>query len=84
MNIFAAASHHLCFFSNDFPRLFTTYARCRPLSAQGRASVGTALEKHEYFCNGFPRLFTTYARYRSLSAESRASVEAAPEGLNAS
>ncbi len=34
MNIFAAAFHHLCFFSNDFPRLFTTYARCRLLSAE--------------------------------------------------
>ena len=42
MNIFATTFHHLCFFSNDFPRLFTTYARYRSLSAKDRASVGAA------------------------------------------
>ena len=40
MNIFATTFHDLCFFSNNFPRLFTTYARCRSLSAEDRASVG--------------------------------------------
>ena len=62
-------------------RLFTTYARCRSLSAEGleknnfreifysRQAAKVAKEKHEYFCSGFSRLFTTYARYRSLSAE---------------
>ena len=42
MYILATTFHDLCFFSNDFPRLFTTYARCRSLSAEGRASVRAA------------------------------------------
>jgi len=45
MNIFAAAFHDLCFFSNDFPRLFTTYARYRSLSAEGHASVEAASKR---------------------------------------
>ena len=45
INILATTSHDWCFYSNDFPRLFTTNARCRSLSAEGRASVRAASER---------------------------------------
>ena len=55
-------------------RLFTTYARCRSLSAEGleknnfreifysRQAAKVAKEKHGYFCSGFSRLMLAVAR----------------------
>ena len=73
MNIFAAAFHHLCFFSNDFPRLSTTFhdlcslslAECRnillvniPILLQGAALVAV---RHGWVTN-FPSGVRTATR----------------------
>jgi len=37
------------YFCSDFPRLFTTYARCRSMSEEDRASVGGSPGEAEFF-----------------------------------